>query len=330
MSQLSGSRRRCASPPAASPRARPRPHGFTLIELLIALVLAALCGTMLTVLLASQQRMYAVLDTRVRVQRNLRTGVSVLPADLRSASVSQRDLVALQDTMVELRATIGSSIVCGIPNKSQIDLPPLNASKNVLSTWYSVPVTGDTVWVYDENVKPTPEDDRWSPYRITAFAVAPTSGAVACANSAFLDPTQDAATAKPRYRVTLSDTLTDSVRLGAGVRFTRRVRYSLYTPAGASAAYLGYAESSASGWSAPNVLAGPFHRPAAAGRGGIAFAYFDSTGAAIAAPVATADLVRVSRVDVTLRSTMQPPRTIDTLRAIRDSARVRVALRNRQ
>lgn len=331
--------------PPLTRRRRPHtpPRGLTLIEVLIALALAGIIGTVLLTTLTSQQRLYAALDTRTRVQRNLRTGVSVLPADLRSASPTGGggDLVALQDAMVQLRATIGSSVVCGIPastpRKTQIDLPPLNASANVFSTWYTPPVVGDTVWVYDENVNPTPADDRWTPYKITAFAQAPTaSGSPVCPTAAFLDPVKDAASAlKPRWRVTLSDTLADSVRVGAGVRFTRQVRYSLFSPPGAATAappraYIGYAEQGASGMGAPDVLAGPFHAYAPGGGGGLAFTYFDSTGAAIAAPVSAGDLPRVARVDVVLRSVMQFPRSADTLRAARDSAVFRIALRNRQ
>lgn len=311
-------------------RARAR-RGLTLAELLVALTLAALLGTLLVSTLTSQQRMYGVMDTRVRVQRNLRTGVSILPADLRAASVSDSDLVALQDTLIQLRATIGSSIVCGIPpsnpSKTQIDLPPLGAAYNVFSTWYTAPAVGDTVWVYDENVDPAPYDDRWSPYKIMAFEAAPTT---ACAGSVFLDAAKDAPSIKPRYRVTLSNALTDSVRVGAGVRFTRQVRYSLFVPVGSTNAYLGYRELLAGVSATPEILAGPFHRYAGSGRGGLAFAYFDSTGASIPSPVGAADLGRVARVDVTLRSVMQPPRTVDTLRAVRDSAVFRVALRNRQ
>jgi len=183
------------------------------------------------------------------------------------------------------------------------------------------------VWVYDENVNPAPDDDRWSPYKITAFATAPATG---CAKSVFLDTLRDAPSIKPRYRVTLSDTLTDSVRVGAGVRFTRQVRYSLFVPVGSTNAYLGYRESLAGISATPEILAGPFHRYAGSGRGGVAFAYFDSTGTSIPSPVGASDLGRVARVDVTLRSVMQPPRTVDTLRAVRDSAVIRIALRNRQ
>ena len=46
--------------------------------------------------------------------------------------------------------------------------------------------------------------------------------------------------------------------------------------------------------------------------------------------MSTGDLRRVARVDVRLRSVMQLPRSVDTLRAARDSAVFRIALRNRQ
>lgn len=329
--------------PALSRRARPRAarRGLTLVEVLIAVALAGLVSTMLLTTLTSQQRFYAALDTRTRVQRNLRTGISVLPADLRPASVVEGDLVSLQDSVVQLRATFGSSVVCGIPaSRTQIDLPPTKASANVFSTWYTAPLPGDTAWVYDENNDPTPSDDRWTPFTISKFEVAPAAAPGvpgACPTAAFLDPIKDAQSpAKPRWRVTLDGSLADSVRVGAGVRFTRQVRYSLFVPPSATAAkppraYLGYAEQQvAGGFGAPDVLAGPYRAYAPGGRGGLAFRYFDSTGTSIPAPVSAGNLPRVARVDVTIRSVMQLPRSVDTLRAARDSALFRIALRNRQ
>ncbi|HEX9547144.1 MAG TPA: hypothetical protein VF942_07385, partial [Acidimicrobiales bacterium] len=65
---------------------------------------------------------------------------------------------------------------------------------------------------------------------------------------------------------------------------------------------------------------------------GLQLAYFDSTGASLSAPVSTANLVKVARVDITVRGrTAQPVRLASgstLLGAIVDSVVTRVSLRN--
>jgi prepilin-type N-terminal cleavage/methylation domain-containing protein len=297
--------------------------GFTLPELLVTMTLLVLVGATLGTMLTSQYRMFNRTRGATQMQRDLRTGLGLLPLDLRAASRAAGDITALQDSAIQLRATIGSSVVCVRAALATIDLPPLNAARNALTQWHVQPQTGDTVLVYDENTRPGPEDDRWLPYSVTSLAAAP---AASCAGLPFTDPALDPPASKPRWRLVLSSDPPNTVLPGAPIRFLRSVRYSLFRPTGATADgwYLGYREYVGGSWSTPEPIAGPFEA-AGAPRNGIRFAYFDTLGQTLAAPTGQS----VGRVDLSFRArALVRGGTRDSV-VLRDSVAVRVALRNR-
>ncbi|MGZ8411520.1 MAG: PilW family protein [Gemmatirosa sp.] len=311
-------------PRAVIPReGRRARRGFTLPELLVAMTLLVLVGATLGTMLTSQYRMFNRTQGATQMQRDLRTGLGLLPLDLRAASRAAGDITALQDTAIQLRATIGSAVVCVRPALRTIDLPPLNAARNALTQWHVTPQVGDTVLVYDENTRSGPEDDRWLPYALAGLAPAP---AASCAGAPFTDAALDPPATKPRWRLTLSADPPNTVVAGAPIRFLRSVRYSLYRPAGAGADgwYLGYREYVGGVWSTPEPIAGPFEA-AGSSREGIRFAYFDTLGQALAAPTGQ----NVGRVDLSFRArALIRGSTRDSV-VLRDSVAVRVALRNR-
>ena len=308
--------------PRGTPRGRGR-SGFTIAELLVALVMFMVVGTALTAVLTSQFRMYGRTQEATRVQRDLRTGLSLLPSDLRSASRAAGDLTLLVDSAVQLRATIGASIACARPSNTELDLPPRDLARNVLTQWYATPEPGDSVLLYDDGISFGPEDDSWVARRIVSLAAAP---AGTCAGAPFTAPVLDPPAAKPRLRLTLADPLPAGVRVGSPIRFMRSVRYSLYQPpAAGNRWYLGYREYVGGGWGDPEPIAGPFEEYAAAGRTGIAFAYYDSTGVRLPTPALGTN---VSRIDLTLRAASRVREGPDSV-VVRDSIAVRVALRNR-
>ena len=311
-------------PRAVTPRPGARARaGFTLPELLVAMTLLVIIGGTLGTMLTSQYRMFNRTQGATQMQRDLRTGLGLLPLDLRAASRAGGDITVLQDSAIQLRATIGSSIVCVRPAAAVIDLPPLEAARNALTQWHAQPLPGDTVLVYDENTRSGPEDDRWLPYALTGIGNAP---AASCAGAPFTDPALDPPASKPRWRLTLGADPPLTVVAGAPVRFLRSVRYSLYRPAsaGADAWYLGYREYVGGAWGTTESIAGPFE--AASGpRVGIRFAYHDTLGQVLAAPTGQ----NVGRVDLSFRArSLIRGGTRDTI-VLRDSVAVRVALRNR-
>ena len=305
---------------------RPAPRrGFTLVELLVALVLLAVVGGTLGTLLITQYRLYNRTRGTTQMQRDLRTGLGLLPMDLRGASRAGADFSLLTDTAIALRATIGSSVVCAraAAAANVITLPPLDASRADLTQWFSQPKAGDTVLVYDENTGAGPDDDRWLPYTLSSIA---SSSGTNCTAGLFVDPA-DPPASKPRWLVTLADTLPTTAVVGMPVRFLRHTRYSLYRPnASSDDWYLGYRELISGAWTSTEPIAGPFEAPGSP-RTGIRFTYLDTLGQVLATPTPQT----LGRIDLSLRvrNVQRAATTRDSI-VLRDSLSVRVALRNRQ
>jgi prepilin-type N-terminal cleavage/methylation domain-containing protein len=298
-------------------------RGFTLVELLVVVIVLTIVGGSLGGVLVSQYRIFNRTRGATQMQRDLRTGLGLLPLDLRGASRAAGDFLLLSDTAIALRATIGSSVVCARPGVRLISLPPRNGARADLTQWHTAPMPGDQVLVYDENTRTGPDDDLWRPY--TIVRIDSTSD---CAGPPFTDAALDPTSTKKRFRVQVDADLPLTIVAGMPVRFLRQTRYSLYR-AGASADaddwYLGYRELVGGVWTPIEPIAGPFEAPNGTRRG-IRFTYFDTLGAALASPTATT----VGRVDLAFRSRNKLRGAVgrDSL-VLRDSLSVRVALRNR-
>lgn len=317
-----------ATPLAGDPPRVPRP-GFTLPELLVALALLVFVGATLNTLLVGQFRMFNRTQGATRMQRDLRTGLGLLPVDLRGAARESRtlaDFTELRDSSIGMRATLGSSIVCARPGTNDIDLPPLGMARNTLTAWYTQPLIGDTVLVYNDSTSAGAEDDVWTPRAITKIvSIVEIGGVVPCASTAYMTA---ADLGKARWRVTLDAKVPDSVKVGAPVRFLRSVRYSLFQPSPPSGQwYLGYRELVGNTWSRALPIAGPFEKYAAGAASGIRFAYFDTLGLPLTIPATS---TQVGRIDLVLRTRvlLRGSTTRDSL-VLRDSIAARVALRNR-
>jgi prepilin-type N-terminal cleavage/methylation domain-containing protein len=291
-------------------------RGFTMVELLVTLTLISVLGAVLAQLMMNQQRFYHRTVEQSGVRRELRAAMSILPAEIRSLSSSGGDLTALTPTSIQFRGLIGASIVCAKPGGNVVDLPPTDLAHNVLTTWYTEPVAGDTMYAFDEGLLRGAEDDIWVPLPISSVAAT----TVPCPGAPYTDPVADAG--KQRYRITLSNAVPDSVKVGAGVRFYRHMRYQL-SQSTSNKWYLSRSELAGGAWTTPAYMSGPYESPTG---GGISFRYFDSTGVEITS-VASAN--SVARVDLTLRASglagSQKGQSVP-----KDSLSFRIALRNRQ
>lgn len=294
-------------------------RGFTLLELLVTMTLLSVLGTIAAKLMMSQQRFFQAQTSQMGIRQELRTTFSALPVDLRSLSSSGGDLTQFTDATVQFRNVLGASIVCAKPNNTTMDLPPLNMARNVLTSWYTQPAVGDSVYAFNEGLLRGAEDDTWSGFAITSI----TANAALCAASPYTDATLDAG--KSRWRVTVSPAIPDSVKIGAGLRFVRSTRYQL-AAAASGKWYLNRAEYINGGWSAAVPISGPFTTPNSSDGNGLVFTYFDSLGASVTNP---ADSRRVARIDVMLRARGNNT-SAKTGNIVKDSLTVRIALRNRQ
>lgn len=304
---------------------RPR-RGFTLAELLIVVVLLGLVGSAITTLVVRQQRFYRGANEIIDTRSQLRQAASIIPTELRGLSSIGGDIQALGPQLLQFRAPLGTSIVCQKLLANQVALPPATlASGTVLTSFLGTPAAGDVVYVYDDGASDGGSDDSWVPLTISAVAEVTTACLPATGFTAAGDATQ------PRYQVTFTSAVPANVRVGAPMRFTRPVRYSLYQ-ASDRLWYLGYEQFAAGAWTGVQPVSGPYLAGDAAAPAdrGLEFRYFDEGGAAI---TAIADAARVARVDVVVRGQTRQPVQLSgaaPTAAFRDSLNVTIAIRNRQ
>jgi prepilin-type N-terminal cleavage/methylation domain-containing protein len=299
-------------PVSSAPR-----RGFTLVELLVALSLASVVAAALLAVLVRQQRFYAGVAQLVETRAHIREGLGVLPGDLRNISTAAGDLLATSDSAVELRATIGSAVACDAGSHT-LDLPPLDAATMTLTAWLSHPQAGDEMHVLD---------DRTGEFR--SFSVASVeSSAALCPGSPLVHPSADAG--KPRHRITVDASLPPGVGAGSPMRFTRRVRYSLYRSPSDGRWYLGHTElnPSTGTFNAVQPVSGPYRARAGVGASGIEFRFLDGSGNV--APTGG----RVVAIDVVVRGVTRGVVRIDGFRTNSgprqaEAESVTVAVRNR-
>ena len=296
-------------------------RGFTLAELLITLTILSVIGTVVAQMMMGQQRYYQRTVEQITLRRELRTALSVLPAELRGLSSVGGDILNFSTSSITFRSTLGTSLVCAKTGTTTIDLPPLNSARVTTTSWYTAPVAGDTMFAlrYDSlGVK----GEYWSGHAITSVS----PNASYCAASPYTDATLDAG--KSRFRITVSPALPDSVVESSPVRFARTGRYAL-TQAASGNWYLSRSEYLGGAWSAAVPVSGPYMAPAATGQSGMTLAFYDSTGALVSA-VANAN--RIARIDVALRAQglSSSGRYGTASTTVMDSLALSVALRNRR
>ncbi|WP_411279413.1 type II secretion system protein J [Gemmatimonas sp.] len=304
------------------PRLTPvRRRGFTIIEMLVTMTILSVIGIIVSRLMLGQQRFYQRTNEQMGMRRELRSAMSLVPADLRSISSSGGDLTNFDASSLTFRAVLGASIACARPSNTTLDLPPLNMARNTVTSWYATPQAGDTVWAFNDSLSRGAEDDVWVPLRITGVS----QSVGLCPLSPFTDAVLDLA--KPRFRVTLSSSLPDSIKVGSALRFTRSARYQL-TAQSSGRYYLTRSEYLGGAWQGNTPVSGPYEAPSGP-NGGIRFTYFDSLGLAVTNPALGRN---VARIDMILRAKganssggVGSSSTRNT-----DSLAFRIALRNRQ
>ncbi len=283
-----------------------RAGGFTLAELMLVVALLGLVvGATMTVLVR-QQQFYRSAGQISGVREQLRQAIGAITTDLRGVSPLDGDFYAISDKSVEFRAVTGSAIICQITSATQFLIPPLQLGNgNTLTVWSTMPVAGDSLFVFDDSVNVGPNDDAWKALSISSITAV--TGASGCpVASGFV---QLADTGRASYRITVpaARALPPTVLTGSPIRFFRRVHYELYQ-ATDGGWYLGWFDCLAGRSPACNALqplAGPYrpYSSAAPGTSGLLFSYYDSTGTALTA--STSNGPKVARVRISVRGQAQ-------------------------
>lgn len=274
--------------------------GATLAELIVAMTMLGIIGATAAGTLAQQGRVRTRVVGRLAAEVQLREAIAPLVADLGAASPVGGDFTAgeARDSALEIRATIAAASVCatgGEPTRT-IDAIPVSGQHGRMV------LAGDTAWMYQVGA--------WDA-AVVAGATRSAPGASSCGSRA-------------ADGVVLHVTLGRDAQLtvGAPLRFTRRIRYSLYRASDART-YLGLREWTASSGTFAGVqpVAGPFDSRATR------FRYFDTLGTELRSGAATGTELGAVRIE--LRA--ETPRW----RSSRDTAdvpraSVAVGLRNRR
>jgi prepilin-type N-terminal cleavage/methylation domain-containing protein len=295
-------------------------RAFTLVELLIVVTVLGIVMVALTKVIVGQQRFYRGASEMIETQDNVRDAVDLLRSELRGISPRSTDLNATGDitamsrTSIRFFEPVASSVVCAIgANRTSVTSPPLRLASNTgLTSWSSTPKQGDSVLVFDPSQTTSMSDDRWDAFTLSAV---PTAGATCPTTTGFTVGGE----ASKGYTFTLSGALPATVpSQGSPIRVFRQVQYRLYA-ADDGQWYLGYQECPDNACTTIQPVSGPY-----AGANGLAFTYYDATGAVTANPAA------VVRIQVTARAATRSTDFIPGLQVARrvDSLTATIGVRN--
>jgi len=276
-------------------------RGFTLIELIISMVVAGIVLGAAYNMLTNNQRFYRAQGQIVEIQQNVRAVTQILPGELHELDARGGDIVAMNDTSIQIRAMRGLAQVCAAPAVAAGQIV-LKTSAIFLPT--SLDITRHKLFVFREGDSTIATDDKWLNATITA------TGTQNCSDGS----------AGTRLTLTVSggNTQLDSVPNGAPVRIWEQVHYTLWQDA--SRLWWLATQTMVSGsYSSLTAVAGPL-RPSI----GLWFKYYDATGAV----TAIRDSVR--SMDVIARGLSTAPIMIQgkPTGQYADSSTVRVTLRN--
>jgi prepilin-type N-terminal cleavage/methylation domain-containing protein len=261
-------------------------RGFTIVELLVALVLLSVLVGAVADVVARQWRAQAALDARRAAHAQLLAAADALRPMLRMAAgdgdaADSSDLAIVSDSLLEVRATMGASVVCAVVDARTVELPPVAAASPALTWWRAAPQPGAAALFHG--------DRGWVARDVEALGTA----VGGCAGA----PLAGAMGAAPRFRLRLVSPLPSGIVAGAPVRFVRRVRW-LHYRASDGRWYLGEREWDGAFWTGTQPVAGPLRPPGP--RRGLSVVARDSAGNVVDATG------RVVRIEVVVRADAGP------------------------
>ncbi len=290
-------------------------RAFTLAELAVAITIGGVAFGAFAAVAARQERAHARLAHDIRARSHATEALHPLASDLHALSPTAGDIPPgeARDSAIELRATVGTLVVCEVRGQSIV---------STLASFVSTPRPGDSAWAYVSG----DSGSTWHPMAISDVAAA-ASGPIACPTPATA-PGSPATSGGPRTLVLQLAQPPPVDLAGAVVRLTRRTRYSLYRAPDARW-FLGRREFSIArgGFETTQPVSGPFspYAPTSVGTSGVELRYFDSTGAELSSGATETN--RIVRIDVTIRT---PPPPGEPAHQRRDATSIAVAPRNRR
>ncbi len=290
-------------------------RGFSLVELLIAMVLLAIVVAGLYRTLMTNQRVYQQQTQVIGLQQNMRAAAAILPQELRELNSTGGDIYAMTATSITVRAHRWTAFMCTPPVTGlggAVGPQQVPGATMILRVQpffgRSINVAIDSMFIRYEGDDGTRKDDGYVVGRPTLIQTAGVTCPVTAGGGA-----GQLVTMNLDFRGNLN--FPTSIANGDPVLGFEPVTYSLYQPTAGGDWYVGLTTSNGQ-----QPLIGPVLS------NGLAFAYYDSTGAVTAVPA------RVARVDITLRAqTTQQIRArsgSNSLVRMVDSVLTSVALRN--
>lgn len=257
-------------------------RGFTLAELLVALTVGVVITGAVYEVLFSQWRLLSAHRSRMDARQSLRTAAALLTWELAVTSPAVGDIYSIAPDSLTLRALQGTGIVCAhatFGSKRHFGLQ---------QTWGFFDATAD-----DSALVYAVASGRWDAVGVgkafnkeQAWSPAPSGGGTPVCFWG------DSTTAVPRPEATLQlqgpGPILADLGVGAPVRVYRRTHYALFQRDGYW--WLGRRVGAAADF---EVVTGPMLAPDS---GGVAFTYFDRSGAV------TNDPTHVVRIDIALRA----------------------------
>jgi hypothetical protein len=270
----------------------------------MALALGAAVATVVYQSIVGTQRATQAGTAQVAVRQNLRAGVAYLGSVVRELNAAEGDITTATPTLFQFKSVRWTGFVCGAPVGGAGTTATFPIRRNPFYGIRGPNESLDSAFLYVDGDPTTRADDGWVSGGVTG---------VATGNCADGSVSSDVTVDFGGIAVAL-----DVLELGIPIKGFQVEELSLASSGGRW--WMGQRTATRTGaWPAtPRPLVGPLEA------GGMALAYFDSTGAA------TATLTDIASVEILLRAESRN-RVRQGLAAIdfaRDSLITRIALRN--
>jgi len=279
-----------------------KPRGFTLVELLVGLLLLGIISVGIYRVLVKNQQLYLTQGQKMDVAQNLRAASAILPAELREIDAADGDIVGMGSDSIRIRAYRVFAISCTPPVLGGA-LTGLALNVRQAMT-YGVRgfQNGDSILVFYEGDSTKRQDDTWALGKVTSAPAAST-----CPVDLKASTLMTISLAAGTWSNTVGGMLK-----GAPVRAFETIPYKNVLASDGNY-YLSYRNASGL-----TPLVGPLTST------GLAFAYYDSTGAV----TAVAANVKRIRIALSYQSAQQVRQANGSIGSILQSDTLQVTLRN--